>query len=165
MGDHTETVDIDFDPSQTSYSDLLDVFWRNHDPTAKCSRQYMSAIFYHDEEQKRAAEQSMTRAADDEQRQNNRRKINTLILPIEHFTEAEDYHQKYILQQHGWLLTALDIDPGRDVIGSHAAARLNGYLGGYGKIAEFEEEWSKLGLNEKMADYVRRQMTRNPRGH
>ena len=38
-GDHTETTDIEFDPQQTSYEALLKIFWRNHDPTSRCSRQ------------------------------------------------------------------------------------------------------------------------------
>jgi peptide-methionine (S)-S-oxide reductase len=52
MGDHTETVDVDYDPNQTSYAELLDIFWNNHDSCMKNKRQYMSAIFYHDDEQK-----------------------------------------------------------------------------------------------------------------
>ena len=42
------------------------------------------------------------------------------------------YHQKYLLQRHPWLLQALDIDP-EDLVESHVAARLNGFVGGYGK--------------------------------
>ena len=70
------------------------------------------------------------------------------------------YHQKYLLQRHPWLLTALDIEPGEDLLNSHVACRLNGYVGGYGKPSDFDQEWEKLGLNEKMADYVRNQMKR-----
>ena len=74
------------------------------------------------------------------------------------------YHQKYLLQQHPWLLTALDVNPGDELIRSHVAARLNGYIGGYGKTSAFEAEWQKLGINEKMADYVKRQLVNNHRG-
>jgi len=154
MGDHTETVDIDFDPEVTNYGDLLKMFWKNHDPTAKCTRQYMSAIFYHDEEQKAMAESTM------EEAKKSGKKIQTLILPVGKFTDAEDYHQKYLLQRHPWILSALDIDPGEELIKSHVAARLNGYLGGYSTPSKWDAEWEKLGLNEKMADYVRRQMTK-----
>lgn len=59
MGDHTESVDMDYDPAVTTYSHLLKMFWKNHDSTSKCTRQYMSAIFYHDEDQKQAAEESL----------------------------------------------------------------------------------------------------------
>ena len=57
-GDHTETVDIHYDPTLTSYRELLKMFWVNHDSTACHSRQYMSAIFYHNEEQKQLAEET-----------------------------------------------------------------------------------------------------------
>jgi len=50
------------------------------------------------------------------------------------------------------------------LIKSHVAARLNGYIGGYGKPSLFDVEWEKLGINEKMAEYVRKQMLRNHRG-
>lgn len=68
------------------------------------------------------------------------------------------YHQKYLLQQHPWLLNALDIDPEDELIESHVAARLNGYIAGYGQIPKFQAEWEKLGLNEKMAEYVKNRM-------
>lgn len=55
LGDHTETVEITYDPKQISYEELLAYFWRRHDPTAKQKTQYKSIIFYHDEAQKKAA--------------------------------------------------------------------------------------------------------------
>ena len=64
-----------------------------------------------------------------------------------------------MLQHHPWLLEALDINPGDDLIQSHVAARLNGYIGGYGKVSDFNIEATHLGLNEKMTDYVARKMT------
>lgn len=68
------------------------------------------------------------------------------------------YHQKYLLQQHPWLMNALDIEPGRELIDSYVAARLNGYVGGYGTMADFEAELPSLKLDDKVADYVRRVM-------
>ena len=68
----------------TCFSDLLDIFWNNHDPTTSCSRQYMSAIFYHSEEQRLEAERSMKVA-----QESNRRNITTLILPAKEFYNAE----------------------------------------------------------------------------
>ncbi|KAK7083058.1 hypothetical protein SK128_020273 [Halocaridina rubra] len=153
LGDHTETVDIDYNPNETDYSALLALFWKYHDPTSKCSRQYMSAIFYHDEDQKRVAEESMK-----VQQKHMNRPITTHILPMKSFYEAEDYHQKYLLQRHGFLINALDIDPGEELIQNHVAARINGYIGGYGTIPRFDSEWQKWGITEKMADYIRKQM-------
>jgi peptide-methionine (S)-S-oxide reductase len=59
---HAEVVQVEYDPAQVSYDDLLKVFWDNHDPTtlnrqgADVGTQYRSAIFYHNEDQKNIAE-------------------------------------------------------------------------------------------------------------
>lgn len=153
LGDHTETTEVVYDPSCTNYSKMLEMFWKNHDSTQKCSRQYMSAIFYHNEEQRQLAEESMKKF-----QQNIARPVQTQILQTGTFYEAEDYHQKYLLQQHPWLMNALDIEPGRELIDSYVAARLNGYVGGYGTMADFEAELPSLKLDDKIADYVRRVM-------
>jgi len=154
MGDHTETVDVDYDPSVTNYSELLKIFWNNHDPCTKQKRQYMSGIFYHDEEQKELAFKTL-----DEMKAKRNKPIATEIAEAKEFYDAEDYHQKYMLQHHPWLLESLDINPGDDLIQSHVAARLNGYIGGYGSVKDFNIEAPNLGLNEKMTDYVARKMT------
>lgn len=155
LGDHTETVDVDYDPTRTDYRALLDIFWKNHDPTSKCTRQYMSAIFYHDEEQQRLAESTLTTQ--------NKKKggcIKTSIVPVGEFYVAEDYHQKYMLQRHPTLCHMLDVDPcGEELLTSHVLARLNGYVGGFGTRAAFEEEWPTLGVGEKVANYVRKNMS------
>ena len=70
----------------TPLSDLLDMFWVNHDPTAMCSQQEMSAIFYHSDQQKALAEKSMA-----ESQNKFRKQITTLILPAEKFYDAEKY--------------------------------------------------------------------------
>lgn len=84
-GDHTETVDLEFDPSETSYEDLLTMFWNNHDSTSCHNRQYMSAIFFHGEEQKALAEKTR-----DEHQKTLKRKIQTVIKPAETFYDAEE---------------------------------------------------------------------------
>ncbi len=84
-GDHTETVEIQFDPKVTSYSKMLKLFWENHDPTRCTARQYMSAIFYHDATQKKLAEESR------EARQKQlSMKIMTKIAEAETFYNAEE---------------------------------------------------------------------------
>ena len=84
-GDHTETVEIHYDAKQTTYRDLLKLFWENHDSTACHSRQYMSAIFYHNSEQERLAKETK------EEHQNKlTKKIVTRILPAETFYDAEE---------------------------------------------------------------------------
>jgi peptide-methionine (S)-S-oxide reductase len=144
LGDHTETVEIDFDPSRISYSRLLDVFWQSHDPAARpWSRQYRSGIFFHSKEQQRLALESRDREAA------RRGKIYTEILPYTGFTLAEDYHQKYRLQQESDLMIELQsIYPSmRDFINSTAVARINGFLGGSGAPDDLKREIDSYGLS------------------
>ena len=95
---HAESVQIVYDPSTISYEQLLDVFWRNIDPTtpnqqfADKGTQYRSAIFYHDEEQRRAAEASKQQLAKSGK---FAAPIVTEITPASTFYPAEDYHQDY----------------------------------------------------------------------
>ena len=95
---HAEAVQIVFDPAKTSYSKLLDIFWRNIDPTVKdrqfcdVGNQYRSAIFYQGEEQHRSALQS--RAAL-EKNKPFKEAIVTEISPAGEFYPAEEYHQHY----------------------------------------------------------------------
>jgi peptide-methionine (S)-S-oxide reductase len=95
---HLESVEIEYDPSKVSYRKLLEVFWRNVDPTDGggqfCDRgpQYRTAIFYHDEEQRRLAEQS--KAALDASGKLPK-KIVTEIREAPEFYRAEEYHQDY----------------------------------------------------------------------
>ena len=146
LGDHSETVQIDFDPTQVSYERLLDGFWKAHDPTSRSwSRQYRTALFFHNEEQKRIAYQSRDREA-----ARIKGKIQTEVLPATEFYAAEDYHQKYYLRQDFVLGTEFRmIFPfGRDFVNSTAAARVNGYMGGYGTNAALKEDVDRLGLSE-----------------
>lgn len=95
---HAEAVQITYDPSKVSYEKLLEVFWRQIDPTddggqfADRGPQYRTAIFYHNEEQKSLAEKSkeeLTKSG------KFRKPIATEIRPYSQFYEAEDYHQDY----------------------------------------------------------------------
>lgn len=150
LGDHTETIEIDYDPAQISYEDLLNVFWRSHNPTEQAwSKQYMAAVFYHDEEQKRIAIQTR-----DREQARKGRKINTQIIPFTEFYLAEAYHQKYSLRRHGELMKQFDaIYPNpNDFVNSTAAARLNGLLGGHGKVESLEAELNGLGLSRELSD-------------
>jgi len=60
LGDHTETLQIDYDPLKISYEKLLDLFWEEHDHQPLLSRQYKAVVFYHDEEQKRRRSPAVT---------------------------------------------------------------------------------------------------------
>jgi peptide-methionine (S)-S-oxide reductase len=96
---HAEVVEVEFDPSQINYNQLLDVFWSNHNPTTlnrqgpDVGKQYRSVIFYHSPEQKAVAESSK-----DELEKSRRfnRPIVTQIEPAPRFWRAEEYHQRYL---------------------------------------------------------------------
>jgi methionine-S-sulfoxide reductase len=145
LGDHSETLQIDFDPTLISYKRLLDIFWHEHDPTQRAwSRQYKSAIFYHDETQRKLALE--TKALEEGRRSQS---IQTGILPFEKFFLAEDYHQKYQLRQHRQLMTEFKAFYSRniDFVNSTAAARVNGYVGGHGTPEEIKANIESLGLS------------------
>lgn len=95
---HAESIQITYDPSKISYDDLLEVFWKTHDPTTKDRQgndigpQYRSVIFYHDEEQKKLAETYKSRL-DAEHIWNH--PIVTEIVSFTKFWPAEAYHQDY----------------------------------------------------------------------
>jgi peptide-methionine (S)-S-oxide reductase len=100
---HAEVVQVEYDPAQVSYEQLLDLFWQIHDPTTMnrqgpdIGTQYRSVVFYHTPEQKAAAE---ARKEAVQQRGSFRKPIVTQIVPASTFWRAEEYHQKYLLK-HG----------------------------------------------------------------
>ena len=100
---HAEVCQIAYDPVQVTYPELLEVFWKTHDPTTlnrqgnDAGTQYRSAIFYHNEEQRKLAEHykkqlDSSKAFDGP--------IVTEIVPFENFYKAENYHQNYF-NEHG----------------------------------------------------------------
>lgn len=96
---HAEVVQVEFDTSKTSYDELLEQFWNNHNPTQlnrqgpDFGTQYRSVIFCYSPEQKTAAEQSRAALVDSGR---YRQLIVTQILPAPEFYPAEDYHQRYL---------------------------------------------------------------------
>ncbi len=101
---HAEAVEVQFDPAVVTFEQLLDVFWKIHDPT-QVNRQgpdigdnYRSAIFCHTPEQQKAAQASMEKLQKTPGYYN--RKIVTQIVAAAPFYRAEEYHQRY-LEKHG----------------------------------------------------------------
>jgi peptide-methionine (S)-S-oxide reductase len=97
---HAEVVELDFDPQQIGYEQLLDAFFSLHDPTtlnrqgADWGSQYRSAIFFHSPEQ-----QAQARAKIDQLTAEGRfkpQRIVTKVEPAQTFWRAEDYHQRYL---------------------------------------------------------------------
>jgi peptide-methionine (S)-S-oxide reductase len=98
---HTEAVLVVFDPKQTTYTEILRLFWENHDPTQGMRQgndvgtQYRSAILYHDERQRATAESSRSAYAE-RLAVAGFPEITTEIAPAGDFYYAEDYHQQYL---------------------------------------------------------------------
>ena len=100
---HAEVVQVEYDPSKTSYEELLKVFWGVHDPTQinrqgpDVGTQYRSAIFFYTAEQEAAAKAAKAHL---EKSGRYRKPIVTEIIPASEFYMAEEYHQQYF-EKHG----------------------------------------------------------------
>ena len=143
--DHYEAVRVMYDPAKVSYGQLLEVFWRQIDPTdsggqfADRGFQYMTAIFYQNEEQRKQAEQSKADLAASGVFSGS---IVTRLLPAVPFYEAEEVHQDYYRKNY-----------------SHYAA----YKEGSGRKAFLEKMWPQNGEQKRYVkpadDELRRRLT------
>jgi len=146
---HAEAIQLDFDPSVVSYGELLSIFWENHDGFARpYSSQYRSMIFVHNEDQRELANRLI-----DQARNENGIRPTTEIVTYEGFTRAEGYHQKYRLQSSRTLAPLLDelkllFETFDELVGSTIAARINGYVSGWGSLARLESEIESFGLSQ-----------------
>ena len=101
---HAEAIQLQYDPQEVSYEDLLEVFWSIHNPTTKNRQgfdygfQYRSVIFYHSPEQELSARRSIEEL---EKSGRFRNRIVTEIVPAATFYKAEEYHQKYYEKKGG----------------------------------------------------------------
>jgi peptide-methionine (S)-S-oxide reductase len=101
---HAEAVQIQYDPNEVSYEELLDVFWSIHDPTTKnrqgpdIGSQYRSMIAFHTPEQETVARKSLEELTKSGR---FRKEIVTEIVPASEFYRAEEYHQKYYQKRGG----------------------------------------------------------------
>ena len=99
---HAEVVQVEYDPSQVAYEELLKIFWENHDPTQvnrqgpDTGTQYRTVVFFHSDDQKNAAEKSK---AELEESGKHSTPIATEITPAQTFYKAEEYHQKYLFKR------------------------------------------------------------------
>jgi peptide-methionine (S)-S-oxide reductase len=96
IGDHAETVQVEYDPDKISYEKLLDYFWMDHDPTRERYDQYRSLVLTHDDDQQKEAKASKAKA---EKMYGS--KVLTEIRPCDKFYRAEEYHQKYLAKHRG----------------------------------------------------------------
>ena len=147
IGDHTETVQVDYDPELICYEDLLEVFWQSHTAGEEVSfRQYRSLILYHDSEQREAAQKSLQERA-------KRGRVYTELSPLENFYQAEDYHQKYQLRT-GSLYQQIKplFATEEQLINAPAVTRLNAYAAGHLKLDELLLFLEKMELALRLRD-------------
>jgi len=120
---HREAIQVTYDPAQISYDQLLDIFWRQINPTQADGQfhdiglSYQAAIYYGNEEEKKLAEASKERLSKSGRFQ---KPIVTEILPTMPFYPAEEYHQKYYLKN---------------------AADFEAYHVGSGRVSFLEKVW------------------------
>lgn len=145
MGDHTETVQVEFDPGRIAFEEILNVFWDSHNPVNindYKGRQYMSLLFYFDERQ-----QDTIRYVLQNRKEQGKAEPATEVVPAAPFTLAEDKHQKYYLKRFPDAIEKLSTlyPTETDLRNSTLAARLNGLAKGYtglGRIQEEIEQWN-----------------------
>jgi peptide-methionine (S)-S-oxide reductase len=159
IGDHTETLQIDYDPKVTSYSDLLALFWKEYSPGKPWSTQYMSAIWYHDDEQKKLIEKTKS------EKEKQMSGVHLLVAPLTKFYLAEDYHQKYYLQNSHWASKLNLPADAEELANSYLATRLNGYIKGSGSVEDLEADLKKLSglIDEEVKQDLRENMNRGRR--
>lgn len=130
IGDHTEAISIDYDPTLLRYGDLLDHFWQGHRCQSEAySRQYMNAVFSRNDVQQEAAQQS--RIAHAQKLNLPIDSVATPVIAIDQFTLAEFYHQNYRIAPHDRLRQFLEstYPDLKSFADSTVATRLNSVLG------------------------------------
>lgn len=136
-GDHTEVVQIEYDPETLSFGDLLEWALTEHHPlTQPDSRQYQNVVFT-----ETPAQREQLRAFFDASEW-DREVITTRLEPLDGFTLAEDYHQKFQLRGTRWITDAFE-EAGYDTAAvreSPAAAKLNAHVAGHDVAVRFLDE-------------------------
>lgn len=111
---HAEVIQLSYDPTVISYEEILDIFWRTHNPTTLNQQgndkgpQYRSVIYYHNENQKRIAERSKQEAEKNGIWPNP---FVTEIEPLINFFKAESYHQDFFAENPNYPYCVYVIDP------------------------------------------------------
>ena len=154
IGDHSETIDIIFDPDLISYEDLVHLFWENHDAAKDRfykERQYISILFYRNEKQLAIAKK--VRA---ELEKRDGKELQTELQKYQVFYPAEDHHQKYFLRRFKQARTAIrELFPDeKSFIHSTIAARLNGFVRERGNLPDIKQEITHWGLEPAQTELL-----------
>jgi peptide-methionine (S)-S-oxide reductase len=128
LGDHTEAIQVDYDPAVCSYRDLLGVAFRSHDPRRQTRKvQYQNIVFTASDDQREALDASLAERGLDAET------VETRIETLSQFYPAESYHQKYNLKSKRWAMDGFE-EAGYDehaIRESPAAAKLNAHVSGH----------------------------------
>lgn len=152
LGDHAESVQVEYDPKVISYSQLLEVFWDSHDSRQvfgqgpDVGNQYRSVIFTNGTEERRLAGVSKER----EQLKLRSSVVVTQIQQLGTFYPAEPEHQKFELKQNPFIRQLMGNLPEADLENSSLAAKLNGYA------AELCPPRIQKQINAKINDIIRK---------
>jgi peptide-methionine (S)-S-oxide reductase len=153
LGNHIETVQVEFDPTVISYAELVDLMLKLHNPAAKPSYlQYSSIILASDDEQLKIADERVKAAS-----KRLGKTLSTRVELLVRFWPAEDYHQKYYLRQNRTLMSQFRGMLGADETAlreSTAAARVNGYVSGNGTKVRLKNEIAGLGLDAPAREHL-----------
>lgn len=138
LGDHTEVVQIDYQPEECSYRDVLEIVFDAHDPHQQPTKtQYQNVVFHTSDDERTAIESVLG------DRGLTTEEIATRIEPLDAFYPAEAYHQKYRLRNHrlSEQFTDYSDEAFRE---SPAAAVLNGFVAGHIDSDELDDELAAL---------------------
>lgn len=153
LGDHTEVVQVEYNPERLSYEDVLDVFWSHHSPRRNTGkRQYRSVVLVADDEQLAAAERTRDDIAE------RVGAVETDIERLDGFTVAEPYHQKYELRSTPVLGDEFVDRFGDALVDSTVAARLNGFVAGHGDDDQRRAFLADLNLPPELLSEVHRRL-------
>jgi len=154
LGDHTEVVRVEYDPAELSYEELLAVFWANHNPlSSPGKRQYRAVVLAGNGRQRATAERTRETIAD-----RTEQSVATPVEDLDHFTLAEDCHQKYELRSTPVIGDELVDTYGPDVVDSTVAARLNGFVAGHGDDDQCRALLADLDLPPEALSEVERRL-------
>jgi len=156
LGDHTETVEIDFDTRYVSLENMLNVFWSNHNPfniNEYKGRQYQSLVLYRGQIQQNVIQNVMNMRVEQ-----GKGKPDTEIAPFNRFYLAEDRHQKYYLKRYPDAIDKLSIlfPSAQELTNASLAARLNGLAKGYTNLHTILDEIRTWLISEEEKDNILR---------
>lgn len=151
MADHTECLEIDFDPQVIAFEEIVKHFWKSHNPNRGNykGRQYLSILLFHDYEQKEMIERvrvSLEKLM--------AYKIDTEIAPYQGFTLAEAGHQKYYLKRYPKAMEKLMsyYETHEQIVDATLVARLNSFVKGYGTLSDLKVEMAGWNVPEEMKE-------------